>query len=232
MGNTIRARLFVLAPIGLLSLAVLLLAWPRFQASFRYIPVELAIKQYQQDQQIPTERLPVLIRFADRAIELNNHYRFHDGLSQLHLWRALDPYTRALERRPAYRMGESEAMISLQLAPSQPAAWLRLATVRWVLRDEPETIVQPWKMSIFTGRTNASLLKRRVEIGLAFFGELDSEGSSMLRDQLLLAWRIRSGALVPVLAGRDPELATVRALLADNDPTTLAEMEERLEGLR
>ena len=202
MGNTIRARLFVLAPIGLLSLAVLVLAWPRFQASFRYIPVELAIKQYQRDQQIPTERLPVLIRFADQAIELNHHYRFHDGLSQLHLLRALDPYTRALERRPAYRLAETEATKSLQLAPSQPAAWLRLATVRWVLRDEPETIIQPWKMSIFTGRTNASLLNRRVEIGLAFFGELDSEGISMLRDQLLLAWRIRSGALVP--AGREP----------------------------
>ena len=232
MGNTIRARLFVLAPIGLLSLAVLLIAWPRFQASFRYIPVELAIKQYQQDQQIPTERLPVLIRFAAQAIELNNHYRFHDGLSQFHLWRALDPYPRALERRPAYRMAESEAMNSLQLAHSQPAAWLRLATVRWVLRDEPETIIQPWKMSIFTGRTNASLLNRRVEIGLAFFGDLDNEGISMLRDQLLLAWRIRSGALVPVLARRDQELAAVRALLADNDPTTLAEMEERLESLR
>jgi hypothetical protein len=123
-------------------------------------------------------------------------------------------------------------MKSLKLAPSQPAAWLRLATVRWVLRDEPDTIIQPWKMSIFTGRTNASLLNRRVEIGLAFSGELDSEGISMLRDQLLLAWRIRSGALVPVLDRRDPELVTVRALLADNDPTTLAEMEERLERLR
>jgi hypothetical protein len=232
MGNTIRARLLVLAPIGLLSLAVLWLAWPRFQASFRYIPVELAIKQFQQDQQIPTERLPVLVGFAGQAIELNDHFRFHDGLSQLYLLQAIDPYIPALERRPAYRLAESAAMNSLRLAPSQPAAWLRVATVRWVLHDEPDTIIPPWKMSVFTGRTNASLLNRRVEIGLAFYREMDAEGVSMLRDQVLLAWRIRAGSLVPVLARRDPELTTLRELLAGTDPSTLAEMEARLESTR
>ena len=123
-------------------------------------------------------------------------------------------------------------MISLQQAPAQPAAWLRLATVRWVLHDEPETIIEPWKMSIFTGRTHASLLNRRVEIGLGHFSELDDEGVPMLRDQLLLAWRIRPGALARVLAQRDRGLAVTRRLVADTDPSALAEMEAQLERLR
>lgn len=232
MANTIRARLFVLVPLGLLSLLVLLVSWPRFQASFRYIPVEIAIQRFHDDQQMPSERLPVLIRFAEEAIGLSDHYRFRDGLSQLHLLRALDPYTPALERRPAYRLSESEAVNSLQRAPAQPAAWLRLATIRWVLHDEPETIIQPWKMSIFTGRTNASLLNRRVEIGLAHYAQLDAEGVSMLRDQVLLAWRTRSGALVRVLHSRDRELYVTRRLLEDTDPSSLDEMEARLEKLR
>jgi hypothetical protein len=232
MGNTIRNKVFVLVSIGLLALALLTLSWPRFQASFKYLPVEFAIKQYHDDQQIPSERLPVLIRFAQEAIARKDHYRFHDGLSQLHLLRGLDPYTPALERRPAYRQAELEASNSLQMAPAQPAAWLRLATVRWVLHDESETIIQPWKMSIFTGRTNATLINRRVEIGLAHYAELDDEGVSMLRDQLLLAWRIRSGALVRALAVRDRDLVVTRRLLADTDPASLAEMEAQLEKLR
>ena len=96
----------MLVPLALLALAVLLLSWPRFQASFRYLPVDIAIQRYYDDQQIPTDRLPVLVRFAEEAIRRSDHYRFHDGLSQLHLLRALDPYTPALERRPAYRLAE------------------------------------------------------------------------------------------------------------------------------
>ena len=218
--------------MALLSLAVLLLAWPRFQASFRFLPVDIAIKRYNDDQKIPSERLPVLIRFTKEALALDDHYRFYDSLSQLQLLRALDPYTPALERRPAYRLAESEAIKALQRAPAQPATWLRVASVRWVLHDEPETIIEPWKMSIFTGRTNASLLNRRVEIGLAHYSKLDAEAVSMLRDQLMLAWRMRSGALVRVLARRDRDLAVTRNLLAEMDPSTLDEMEARLEKLR
>jgi len=46
MGNTIRARFISLAAVGLLAIAVLALAWPRFQASFRYLPVDIAIDRY------------------------------------------------------------------------------------------------------------------------------------------------------------------------------------------
>lgn len=218
--------------MALLALAVLLLSWPRFQAGFRYLPVEFAIKRYQDDQQIPSERLPVLIRFAEQAIATSDHYRFHDGLSQLHLLRALDPYTPALQRRPAYRKAEQEISYSLQMAPAQPSAWLRLAHVRWVLHDEPEDIIQPWKMSIFTGRTFATIINRRVEVGLAHFADLDAEGVNLLRDQLLLGWRIRSGPLVRMLARRDRELVVTRQLLADTDPTALADLETQLETLR
>ena len=54
----------------------------------------------------------------------------------------------------------------------------------------------------------------------------------MLRDQLLLAWRVRPGALARVLAVRDPELRLTRSLVSDNDPQALAEMEAQLEKLR
>jgi hypothetical protein len=232
MGNIIRARYFVLAATGLLSVAVLWLSWPRLQAGFRYLPVDIAIQHYYRDQQIPTDRLTVLIDFAQQAIDSNDHYRYHDGLGQLHYLRGLDPYTPALERRPAYRLTESETSISLQQSPAQPAAWLRLATVRWVLHDEPKTIIQPWKMSIFTGRTNASLLAPRVEMGLAYRPYLDDEAVAMLRDQLLLAWRAQRSSLVRVLARRDRNLGVTRQLLAGTDPEVLSELEAWLEKLR
>jgi len=214
-----------------MAIAVLMLAWPRLQASYRYLPVEFAIERYYATREIPTDRLSVLIRFAREAIEHHDHYRFHDGLSVLHLLRAMDVMTPALERRAEYQAAEAEAMESLQRAPAQPSAWARLAMIRWILRDEPENIVTPWKMSVFTGRTETTLLKQRVEIGLAFQQNLDDEALAMLRDQLLLAWRTQPGSLVHALSQRDPNLHVARKLIGDTDPTALADMEAWLAKL-
>jgi len=201
-------------------------------ASIRYLPVDRALDGYYRSREIPSDRLEVLIRFANEAIGYDDHFRYRDGLSQLHYLRGLDVNTPASERREAYRKAEAEAANSLRQAPVQPAVWLRLATVRWVLRDEPETIIAPWKMSVFTGRTVSTLYSYRVEMGLAHYSHLGSEEISMLRDQLRLAWRNRPGALIPVLARRDPTLAATRGLLGGGDPETLAEMEAWLERLR
>jgi hypothetical protein len=224
--------LLVIASLALLSLAVLALSWPRLQASFRYLPVDIAIARYHKDQEIPTDRLPVLLDFTRQAIGYHEHYRYRDGLSQLHYLRALDPYTPALQRREAYRQAETEAMTSLGQAPAQAAVWLRLATIRWILHDEAETIIAPWKMSIFTGRTHSSLFANRVEIGLAHKEFMDEEAVAMLRDQLLLAWRARPGTLIRVLARRDRNLAVTRELLTGTDPLALEEMEAWLAKLR
>jgi len=229
---TNRARLALFVPVGLLAVATLALAWPRVLASVRYLPVEHALDRYYADNEIPSDRLKVLIRFAEEAIGRQDHYRFHDGLSQLQYLRGLDVRTPAGERRAAYRAAADAAAASLRRAPAQPAAWLRLATLRWILHDEPETIVGAWKMSIFTGRTHSSLYAHRVEMGLAQRAVLDDEGVAMLLDQLLLAWRIRPGTLVQVLARRDPGLRIVGGLLMDTDPVALREMEDWLERLR
>ena len=232
MSARIGSRLAILLLVALVSIIVISLAWPRVLASVRYLPVDRALSRYYADNDIPTDRLLVLIGFAGEAIGMHDHYRYRDGLSQLHYLRGLDVNTPALERRGAYREAESEAMESLRTAPAQSSLWLRLALVRWVLHDEPETIVEPWKMSVFTGRSHSSLFAHRVEIGMAHLEYLDQEGRAMLRDQLRLAWKIRPGTLVRVLARRDPGLLLTRDLLGVGDPGLLAEMETWLERIR
>jgi len=232
MGSIIRARYAILAVAGLLAILVLSLSWPRFQASFRYLPVDIAISRYYTDREIPSHRLDILVGFAQQAIGYHDHYRYHDGLSVLHYLQAIDPYTPGLERRPAYRLAESEAIASLRMAPAQASTWLRLATIRWILHDEPEDIIGPWKMSIFTGRTISMQFAIRVDIGLSQREFMDAEAVSMLRDQLLLGWRAQQRSLVQILARRDRDLVVTRELLADTDPLALADMETWLEKYR
>lgn len=215
-----------------LALALLMLAWPRLWASIRYLPVDLAIERYYAEREIPTQRLLTLIGFAGQALERHDHYRYHDGLSLLHYLRGLDVYTPALERREAYRAAEAEALATVRRAPAQPEAWLRIATVRSILRDEPEAVLEPWRMSVFTGRTHSTLMAPRVGIALPYLDYLDPEGRSMLRDQMLLAWSLKPVELLRELKARDPQLARSRELLETYAPAALAEMEERIEKVR
>ena len=227
--NSQTSRLSRAILIALLGAAVLTLSWPRLQAGFRYLPVGIAIDRYYADRQIPSDRLTVLLRFAGEAIDYHDHYRYHDGLSLLHYLRGLDRSTPALERRDAYRQAGVEAGEALKLAPSQPVTWLRLATVRAVLRDDAEAIIEPWKMSIFTGRTHSTLLAPRVGIGLSQLQYMDQESSAMLRDQLLLAWELKPAELLRILQQYDRGLQKTRALIGGTDPAALEELEARFE---
>ncbi|MBT8039544.1 MAG: hypothetical protein KJN78_04850 [Gammaproteobacteria bacterium] len=232
MSSRVGGRLGILALLAVASLMVMFLAWPRFLASFRFLPVEHALDRYFYDNEIESDRLEVLIEFAGEALEHHEHQRYRYGLSQLYYLRGLDPATPAAERRDAYRSAEEEALAALRLAPAQTAVWMHLAMTRWILRGEPRTIIDAWKMSVFTGRTHSSLYTRRVEMGLAYREYLDHEGLAMLRDQIRLAWRTRPGALAAVLLRQDPQLRVLRNFLDDSDPELTKEMEVWLERLR
>jgi hypothetical protein len=197
----------------------------------RFIPVDQAIQSYFSSGVIPTDRLPVLIQFAELAIEIDPHHRYHDGLSTLHYLRAIDRRTPALQRLEAYRAAEREAIKSLARAPAQSSIWLRVSQIRWMLHDEPEQVVGPWKMSLFTSRTDTPQYAQRVEIGVAFSQYLDEEGLAMLRDQLLRAWRNQPGRLAKILEDRDPELSVTRELIGKTDPLALLEIEEWIEKI-
>jgi hypothetical protein len=214
------------------ALAVLALGWPRLQASIRFLPVDRSMERFYQEREIPSHRMLTLMGFAREATALNDHYRYRDGLSTLYYLRGLDFQTPALERRDAYRQAEAEAVETVRRAPAQPEAWLRIATVRAILRDEPEEVLGPWRMSILTGRTHSTLLVPRVGLALPYTAFLDSETGSMLRDQLLLAWALKPRDLLLELKARDPGLERTRELIADRDPASLSDMEERIEKAR
>lgn len=225
-------KYLTLAAAALLAVMVLVLSWPRWLASYRYLPVDIAIQRYYDSRQIPSDRLPVLIRFANEAVKRNDHYRYHDGLSLLYLLQAADVATPALDRLGAYQSAVSEVQLSLERAPAQPGLWLRLANINWTLHEEPEAILAPWKMSIFTGRTDTTLFAQRIEVGLAWRDFLDEEGIAMLRDQVLLAWRAQPSSLMGVLVRRDKDLVITRPLIEFTDPAALAEMERWLAKRR
>lgn len=222
----------VLLPAAVLGAATLWMAVPRLAASIRFVPVDRAIARYHESGEIPSQRLLTLIGFARQAGAIHDHYRFHEGISFLQFLRGLDVRTPALQRRDAYRAAEAEAMATLRRAPLQPVTWLRVATVRAVLHDEPATVIAPWRMSVFTGRTHSTLLVPRIALILPFVADMETESRAMLHDQLLLAWDMKPGDLAAALRVADPGLTATRALLGGTDPAALEALEARVEAAR
>lgn len=217
---------------ALLATVTLALAWPRLLAAIRFLPVEHATQRYYAEREIPSQRLLTLAGFAELALAREDHHRYHEGLAFMYYLRGLDVRTPALERRGAYRAAEAAAVEAVQRAPARPETWLRIATVRAILRDEPGEVLGPWRMSVFTGRTHSTLLAPRVGIGLPWLEYMDAETRSMLRDQLLLAWALKPNELLRELKASDRRLQRTRKLIGGTEPAALAEMEARIEKVR
>jgi len=193
--------------------ALLVAAWPRMQASLHYLPVDTAIKRYFASNEIPTAQLPALRGRARESIALYDHYRYHDGLSLLNYLEAIDPATAPWRRRPALVRSERAGVDALRQAPAKPRTWLRVARARAAIGRSEAQVVAPLRMSIFTGRVEPTLLVPRLELGYAYLPGLDEETVALLRDQTLLAWRVRERDFRRAVSSGRLDLSRVESVL-------------------
>jgi len=208
--------------------ATLLLSWPRLQASVTYLPVDTAIKHYYASREIPSAQLAGLIERAQQAIDLHDHYRYHDGLSTLYFLRGLDARSPSRERRPAYEQAIKEAENVVLMAPARSMTWQRMARTHAVLGHPPASVITPLMMSIYAGRVEPTLFIGRLELGYHYLAFLDAEAQGLIHDQTLLAWKLQPRALTRAIGDKKLVLADIETLLVEHDAAVLAEMEASL----
>lgn len=207
------------------ALTVISIAWPGYSAAMAFLPVDTAIKNYYTDRVIPADQLDGLIKRANTVIGLNDHYRYHDGLSILYYMRGLDSQHPASLRRSSFEQSISEAEKALALAPARPMTWLRTARTRALLGQATDKVISSWKMSIYTGRVEPTLLIGRLELGFTYRAFLDDEALILLREQTLLAWKLQARALANAIREQRVSWQGVAELLGDSDERIVKEME-------
>jgi hypothetical protein len=217
---------------ALLGMFTLWLAWPAAQASLLYLPVERALQAYWRGAELPAERLTDMQRRASAALAVQEHPRFHDGLSLAYYIRAGDADQPLYAQREAYEMSVAEARRSLALAPVQPDLWLRIAQVENWLSFSPENPVDAFKMSVLTSRVEPVLLVPRLELGFSRLGALDDEGLDLLRDQSMLAWQLARGDFLRAVRWGRLDRSGIVFLMAQTHPDVVAELEEALGPVR
>ena len=148
----------------------------------------------------------------------------------LYFLQAADDSNLLHERRQAFENSITAAESSLARGPAQPRTWLRIAQARSWLRYPPDEVIAALKMAIFTGRVEPSMFMTRLRLGLSYLSRMDSEGTSMMRDQVLLAWQFQRGQLLRALKDGTLEMHPIEQLLSGVHNDVLAEIKGRKDG--
>ncbi len=220
---TLRYTLIMI--VGLASVTLLSLSWPRLQASLHYLPVDTAISKYWESREANTHQLDALIERTRECIALHDHYRYWDGLSELQTLSGHELARPYWQRRQILEQSILSAEEVIRRAPIQPRTWLRIARSRAFLGYPSDVVIPPWQMSILTGRVEPTLLLARLELGLSYFNDMDSEAVLLLRDQSVLTWAVHKRQVLKRLEDGSLDFDLMREVLAGYHPDIIAEMQ-------
>ena len=212
-----------------IALFLLTLSWPRLRASLRYLPVDTAISNYRQTRDINFTQLDGLIGRAHECIEIHDHYRYWEGMSELYLLRGQDMRKTIWIRRQSLEQSIIAAEEVLKRAPLKPRTWLRIARTKEFLSYPAKQVIPALKMSILTGRVEPTLMLPRLALGLRYLSVLESEAIVLLRDQAVLTWTYDPRQMLQQIQSGFLDAALLRELLSSSNSTIIADMEAQLD---
>ena len=221
-------RMGLLLLMALLSLVVLLMAYPRLSSSLSYIPVEAALARHWEDYPIKQSQYPVLINAAKSSIRTLDTARYWQGLGWLHYLRAMDLDPATPEGFKSLSRAQLAFETFLKKSPARPAEWLRLAWVYQFLGHESERIVKTLKLSIYTGRAEQYLIVDRLSLSLQYADHFQNDGLALVRDQIQLAWRFNQARLLKLMRDGTFDQQVLLGLIADTNPELTQEIAAQL----
>jgi hypothetical protein len=216
--------------VALLATVLLTMSWPRLRAALHYLPVDVAIDNYYLSGELPAGSRGSLQQKALESLSLHEHQHYWDGLGLLYYLQGLDGSLPLYLQRESFEQSVDATSRSLELAPIQPRAWLRRALSLGWLSFRDTGIGDAFKMSVYTDRIETTLSILRLQLGYSRLGQLDEEARSLLRDQTLLAWRLRRQSVITAMKQGSLDFRRVSSLLIGADSGVVRDMEASLAG--
>jgi hypothetical protein len=223
--KSLTSRFTLIMIVGVASVTLLSLSWPRLKASLHYLPVDTALSKYWESRVTNTQQLDALIERARESIALHDHYRYWDGLSELQTLSGNHMAKPYWQRRQILEQSILSAEEVIRRAPAQPRVWLRIARTRAFLAYPSDEVIPPWQMSVLTGRVEPTLMLARLELGLIYFDDMDSETVLLLRDQSVLTWAMHKRPVLKLFEDGSLNFEQMREDLSGHHLDIIAEMQ-------
>lgn len=178
-------------PALLAGALLLALALPIAGASLIRLPAGPVLEDIRAGKAVSAPALRRARAILRRALAWREQPRGYFDLALLHLATA---QSAGDDRRNRHlRAAERALLRGLALAPVKPAAWSRLALVRYRLARPSSDVVAALRLAIATGPDETALAPARAELILRLWPRAARRiDRAALRDQLRLAWRVDS----------------------------------------
>lgn len=204
---------------------VLSMAWPRLLSSLQFLPAQQTLPRLYEPQATEKVDIPALRSRTQGAISLHDVYSYHFALSLLDYVQASEPRISLFSKRQLLESSFNEAKLALEGAPLQPELWLRLAFTGAQTFVPASELVQYFQMAIWSGRVEPTNLIARLHIGFALMPQLDANGLSLLRDQVLLAWNLKQPEFRNAVRNGQLNYSRIVGLMSTTHPDVVREME-------
>jgi|GEM_PF-3427535 len=227
MSSTIKQSVTFLM-LACLVTGLIAMAWPRLLASLQFLPVQQVQPRLFSSNATAEVDLAALIARSQLAIRYHDAFTYHSALSLLHYLQGIDTRSSLYARRQSLEESIDEARIALAGAPLQPDLWLLMLQSGVQLFMPADELVADFRMAIWAGRVEPTHVMTRLQMGFLLLPQLDEEGLSLLRDQVLLAWNSKRHELLSALRKGQLNRSKINQLMAATHPDVVQEMEETL----
>lgn len=218
----------ILTVAGLMAVGLLGLALPRTFAGLAGLAGDVVVQRLRQGEAVDGEALSLAIEgLRDRGFWHETGAN-HADLGLLSFTKAQQVPVGTAERERLLLQAETSLKRGLRLAPGNPGAWARLASVR-VQRGDRVGAAAALRMSMLTGSITPAIMSSRLALGLYLLNDLDAETTDMLANQVRLTWVILPDAIVTIPATPQGQAFIQKALdkLTDKDISDFVQREER-----
>ena len=172
----------------ILAVILIVVAWPRLVAFMIALPGDPVVMDIRRKKDVSSEAVNTLIETYGNALEWYPRGRTLSDLGLAHMVRA------ELSGSGTSKMGEllvAERYVidSLNRAPMNPYAWVRLSVIWSQLFVPPKFVVGALMNSVHFARVSQTLWRPRVQLFLAYWPHLDETARDAAVGQLAYGYR-------------------------------------------
>jgi hypothetical protein len=160
------------ALVATIGVSLLVATWPRLVAFTTALPGDPVILDIRNQREVTHEEVGKLIETHTEALSWYRRGRTLSDLALAHMVRANMPEASS-RRMGELLLAERYVMQSLNSAPMNPYAWVRLSALWSQLHLPPKHVVSALMTSIRFSRVSKTLWRPRVQLLLAYWEHLN-----------------------------------------------------------
>ncbi len=195
--NKILPRLARDGAVFTVAAALIALSVPRVMSAFNSFASGPILGKIQSQKHVTPKKLRILIKSQNHGLKWMETSRRWTDLAQAKILLANATKDRE-ERRKLYSEAEEALQRGLDISPSSPFAWTRLAYIDLVLNGLSPSVARELRMALTVAPFSPRLLFPRLQLVFVSWSQFDRSDRAVILDQIRLAWGVNPKRLTRI----------------------------------